>query len=140
MGSPFLRLFNHLRGGIKALGLRHERLDTLYFVLASLNILTLGAVLALNHVTLTAFHEGVNTSSVWSDRQNHLTELSRRARAVDTPPNDIFESHDAVRERARLNEASAGFRQQLAEMYSHLGAHRLSARDAEVLDELEARS
>lgn len=140
LGSPFVRLFTNLQQGIRALGLRHESLDTLYFVLASLNIITLSAVLWLNHATLTAFHEGVNTSSVWSDRQNHLTELSRRARAVDTPPNDIFESQDPARERARLSEASEGFRQQLAEMYSHLGAHRLSARDAEVLDELEAAS
>ncbi|MEQ1489590.1 MAG: ATP-binding protein [Terricaulis sp.] len=139
-GSPLGRLFRYLQRGINALGLRHERLDTLYFVLAGLNIATLGAVLWLNHATLTAFREGVNNSSVWSDRQNHLTELSRRARAVDTPPNDIFESHDAPRERVRLAEASEGFRQQLAAMYRHLGAHRLSARDAEVLDELEAAS
>lgn len=140
MGSPILRLFNSLQSGIKALGLRHERLDTLYFVLAILNIVTLGAVLALNHATLSAFHEGVSTSSVWSDRQNYLTELSRRARAVDAPPNDIFETRDVAGERARLAEGAAGFHEQLAEMYNHLGVHRLSARDAEVLDELEAAS
>lgn len=140
LGSHLTRLFNYLQHRMKALGLRHERLDTLYFVLASLNVITLAAVLSLNHVTLTAFHEGVNTSSVWSDRQNHLTELSRRARAVDTPPNDIFESHDVARERARLAEASTAFRTQLATIYSHLGAHRLSTRDAEVLDELEGAS
>ncbi|MEQ1820499.1 MAG: ATP-binding protein [Terricaulis sp.] len=140
LGWPLGRLFNYLRRSTKAAGLRDERLDTLYFVLASLNVITLVAVLSLNHVTLTAFHGGVNTSSVWSDRQNHLTELSRRARAVDTPANDIFESHDVTRERARLAEASTGFRVQLATIYNHLGVHRLSARDAEVLDELEAAS
>lgn len=140
LGPPVERRYKGLRGIIRSFGLRHERLDTFYFVLAGLNIITLFAVLILNHATLTAFSGGVNTSSIWSDRQNHLIELARSARAVDTPPNDIFESHDTERERARLAAASANFHEQLAAMYAHLSVHRLSERDAEVLDQLAAAS
>jgi signal transduction histidine kinase len=140
IGSPEERGAGVLQRTVRAFGLRHERLDAFYFVLAALNIITLCAVLILNHATLSAFSGGVSTSSIWSDRQNHLIELARSARAVDTPPNDIFESHDIVRERARLAAASEEFRAQLAAMYEHLGEHRLSERDAEVLDELSAAS
>lgn len=140
VGTPGARGAGVLQRAIRAFGLRHERLDTLYFVLAALNVITLCAVLILNHATLTAFSGGVNTSSIWSDRQNHLIELARSARAVDTPPNDIFESHDIARERARLAAASEEFKVQLAAMYDHLSTHRLSPRDAEVLDELAAAS
>lgn len=140
LGSPKERRYTDLRRVIRAFGLSHERLDTFYFVLAGLNIITLCAVLLLNHVTLTAFTGGVNTSSIWSDRQNLLIELASRVRAVDAPPNDIFESHDAERERARLAQASARLREQLAAMHEHLNSHRLSPRDAEIFDELVAAS
>lgn len=138
--APEVRGQWKLREFITSSGLRHERLDTLYFVLAGLNIITLCALLFLNHATLAAFRDGVTTSSVWSDRQNHLIELERRARAVDTPANDIFESHDVERERAKLIAASAEFHEQLASLNAHLGSHALSTRDDEVVEQLDAAS
>ncbi|WP_228126840.1 ATP-binding protein [Candidatus Viadribacter manganicus] len=121
---------------VNALSLRQDRLDILYVVLAGLNLVTLGAVLLLNHATLTAFQEGADTSRLWSARQSRIIELASRARAVDAPPNDVFETRDPEAERRRLEAAAHQFDVQMSSVIGDFQAHRISHRDDEILAQI----
>jgi signal transduction histidine kinase len=117
---------------------RLGRLDTLYFALAGIDLITICSALALNHATMTAFERSVQASSQWSARQTGLVELTRLAQAVDAPPNDIFETRDVPRERRRLTAATIELRRRMDAALVDFGTRRLSAHDDAILHELRS--
>jgi signal transduction histidine kinase/HPt (histidine-containing phosphotransfer) domain-containing protein len=81
-----------------------------YFALAAFTILTLSASLALNYSQSRSFQTAVDAHAVSAKLLARIGEVRTLAIAVNAPGNDVFSSHDYVRESQRLDVAAARFR------------------------------
>ncbi len=124
------------RGLLQRLGLS-QRLDLLYFVLAAFDLITICTALFLNHLTLTAFEAGVETSAVWSARQADVIQLSRLAKEANAPGNEVFFSRQPRRERALFETALARFNVERPLVVERIERQPLSNRDGELLRQIE---
>src|SRR5579885_46764 len=89
--------------------LHRPKWHLIYFALAALNLLTIGAALYLSYGLRAIYAESVRVNQVLNDRLARYNELETIAGAVDAPGNDVFVSHDAAGESARLQAALAQF-------------------------------
>lgn len=100
--------------------LPRRRLDLIYFALAGMDLLTILFTLLLsNHIT-TLYQQSVGRSAVWSDRVSELVQLAQFAQEANAPGNDVFDSHDVARERARRDRGLQLYAQQRNEVLSDL--------------------
>ncbi len=95
-------------------GVRAPRWHVLYYILAGFNLLTLVVSLLLSHQVSRLYAESVRANQRWADRFATLNTLSEAAGRVNAPGNDVFETHDAARERVRFDAANAAFERLLA--------------------------
>jgi signal transduction histidine kinase/ActR/RegA family two-component response regulator len=75
-----------------------------YYLLAVLDVITVGASLTLNHKIMEIYVDSVANSQHWEKRETEYARLSELASAVNAPGNDVFDTRnvDAERERFRL--------------------------------------
>lgn len=112
---------------------RPVALSFIYFGMAGIEIVTIIVALMLSHTTSTAFERGVTTSAAISARQNDILHLILLARAIDAPPNDIFDSHNVRREREHLMAARSAFDAEAARVAEGYRAARLSPLDRDIV-------
>jgi hypothetical protein len=74
------------------------RLLPIYYVLAAFSVFTVAMSLYLNHNIMAIYTDSVDVNRQWAERLTQYSELGQLAAAVDTPPNDVFDSHDAASE------------------------------------------
>src|SRR5574341_1358999 len=95
---------------------RRPKWHLLYYVLAAIVTLTICGSLYLNHSVREIYQESVAVNQEWAQRHSRLLELAQLAQDVNAPGNDIFDSHDADKERAQRDEALARFEAQLVQL------------------------
>jgi signal transduction histidine kinase len=99
---------------------RRPKWHLLYYVLAAIVTLTICGSLYLNHSVREIYQESVALNQEWAQRHSRLLELAQLAQDVNAPGNDIFDSHDADKERAQRDEALAQFETQLVQLREEL--------------------
>ncbi len=99
---------------------RRPKWHLLYYVLAAIVTLTICGSLYLNHSVREIYQESVAVNQEWAQRHSRLLELAQLAQDVNAPGNDIFDSHDADKERAQRDEALAKFEAQLVQLRQEL--------------------
>ncbi|MDX2198289.1 MAG: ATP-binding protein [Phycisphaerae bacterium] len=98
---------------------RTPRWHVLYYILAGFDLLTVVVSLLLSHQVSRLYAESVRANQRWADRFATLNTLSEAAGRVNAPGNDVFETHDAARERVRFDAANAAFERLLAEVQAN---------------------
>lgn len=83
-------------------GQRWPRLHLVYFVLALFDVAAVGGGLYLSHQLRSTFEESAETNSEWNSRFVSIWNLGELAADVNAPANEVFDSKDVPRERARL--------------------------------------
>ncbi len=114
----------------------YQRLDLVYFALAAFDLLTICTALLLNHIAMTAFEEGVRTSTAWSVRQADVVHLSRLAKEANAPGNEVFFSRRPRQERALFETALARFNAERPRVVARIESQPLSDRDGELLRQI----
>lgn len=102
--------------------LQRRRLDLIYFALAGFDLLTIGFTLLLSNHIMGLYEESVSRSAVWSLRVGQLVELAQHAQEANAPGNDVFDSHDVARERARRDDGVERYRHQRDQVFESLSA------------------
>ena len=88
---------------------RRPKWYLLYYALAALVTLTVCGSLYLNHSVREIYQASVAVNQEWAERHSRLLELAQLAQDVNAPGNDIFDDHDADKERALRDTALAMF-------------------------------
>jgi signal transduction histidine kinase len=99
---------------------RRPKWHLLYYALAAIVTLTICGSLYLNHSVRGIYQESVAVNQEWAQRHSSLLELAQLAQDVNAPGNDIFDSHDADKERIQRDEALARFETQLVRLRQEL--------------------
>jgi signal transduction histidine kinase len=100
--------------------LRRPKWHLLYYLLAAIAVLTICGSLYLNHSVRRIYEDSVAVNQEWAQQHSNLLKLARLAQAVNAPGNDIFDSHDFAKERARRDEALAEFEALLVQIRHEL--------------------
>ncbi|MFQ5462747.1 MAG: PAS domain S-box protein, partial [Phycisphaerae bacterium] len=96
------------------------RLHVLYFVLAGFVLLTVVWSSYLNHKLIR-----INTGTIAHDQHREMrckeyAQLAKQAQLVNAPGNDVFESRDVPRERARFEKQLGAFRRLLQNLIANV--------------------
>jgi signal transduction histidine kinase len=81
----------------------------IYYLLAAIDILTIGGSLYLNHSVLAIYRESVEINQQWAIHLANFLRVSDLAQQVNAPGNDVFDSHDVDKELAVRAKALAEF-------------------------------
>jgi PAS domain S-box-containing protein len=84
-----------------------------YFVLAAFDLMTIGFSLYLNHQLNQSYETSVASNREWVTRLSRYRELLDLAQLVNAPGNDVFDTHDVLRETDRMTKALATFSEAL---------------------------
>jgi len=84
------------------------------YILGTINVLTIAAILFLTHYLLSIHQTSVEQSDAWSKRVEALNVLGNLAQQTNAPGNNVFDSHDVAAERANVEAASRKFDAQFA--------------------------
>jgi signal transduction histidine kinase/FixJ family two-component response regulator len=74
----------------------------LYFALAAFDLLTVCLSLYLNHRIMKVYAVSLEVNQRWANRLVVYERIREFAGQVNAPGNDVFDSHDVVRERQRV--------------------------------------
>ena len=85
-------------------------LHRLYFVLAGIDLVTIGGTLYLSHLANYAFTESVRENQLWTERFAGFASLNSKIARLDAPCNDVFETRDVDSEHRKMEQAVAGAR------------------------------
>jgi signal transduction histidine kinase/ActR/RegA family two-component response regulator len=111
---------------------RRIRWYRLYYVLATLDFVTVAASLTLLHLIMQIYVGSVAMSQQWAEREQKYARLSQLARAVNSPGNDVFDSHDVPAESARMRTALGAFKARMQASRDEV-ARNVSVDEAEPL-------
>jgi signal transduction histidine kinase len=118
--------------------LPRRRLDLIYFVLAGIDLLTIMFTLLLSNHIVTLYQQSVERSAVWSDRVSELVVLAQHAQETNAPGNDVFDSHDAARERRRRDAALTRYMAQRDEILGDLARTSSAAEESVIVEQIRA--
>jgi two-component system, NtrC family, sensor kinase len=90
------------------------RWHLIYFLLATLVLLTVSVSLYLNHQILETYNEAVLVNQHWSEHLKIYDELGQLAGDVNAPGNDIFDTRNVAGESQRMRTANVKFQAALA--------------------------
>ncbi|MBE9556903.1 MAG: PAS domain S-box protein [Proteobacteria bacterium] len=76
-----------------------------YFLLAVVNIVTIATGMLMNHQLVRQYEKSNELNRYWSEHLTDYAKLEAMLSNANAPGNDIFESRDAPREIARLDES-----------------------------------
>jgi signal transduction histidine kinase/DNA-binding response OmpR family regulator len=85
------------------------RLRVLYASIVILVLAIVGSSVVLSFRILQSYTSSVDNNQEWEDRSAGYRGLQGAAEAVDAPGNEVFESRDVARERARFDSATVRF-------------------------------
>lgn len=88
---------------------KSPRWHILYYILAAFDVVTIGFSLSLNHQILGIYNESIAVHTQWVERSDQYEEISKLAGQVNAPGNDIFDSQDVGKERARKTASLAAY-------------------------------
>ncbi len=89
------------------------RWHLIYFLLAGFDLLAVGTSLYFTRHLVVIYVESNRVNQEWNERLDRYAKLYALAQAVAAPGDDVFESHDVIRESARMKEARYRFDQAL---------------------------
>ncbi len=92
---------------------RPQRWRVVFYVLAALNMLSIGGSLYVSHRIMANYLESVAINKVWLGRLTQYATIARLAQAVNEPVADVFGTHDIATAKQRRNAAIQAFNQQL---------------------------
>jgi signal transduction histidine kinase len=118
--------------------LPRRRLDLIYFALAGFDLLTILFTLMLSNHIMDLYQQSVNRSVVWSARVMQLVQLAQHAQEANAPGNDVFDSHDVARERARRAASLIHYRQQRDQIFRDLSSSDAGESVSRVTDRIRA--
>jgi signal transduction histidine kinase/CheY-like chemotaxis protein/HPt (histidine-containing phosphotransfer) domain-containing protein len=93
-----------------------KRLNTIFAVLAVLNIVTALGALAIGQMTLFMLQRQETESADWNVRIEKLMTLRDAINLLSLPASSVFETGDVEKERGQLAAAEAGFGQALSDV------------------------
>jgi signal transduction histidine kinase len=99
---------------------RRPKWHLLYYVLAAIVTLTICGSLYLNRSVRQIYQESVAVNQEWAQRHSRLLELAQLAQDVNAPGNDIFDRHDADKERTERDAALDRFETELVQLRQEL--------------------
>ena len=99
---------------------RRPKWHLLYYVLAAIVTLTICGSLYLNHSVREIYQGSVALNQEWAQRHSQLLELAQMAQDVNAPGNDVFDDHDADKQRTLRDTALANFETQLVQLRQEL--------------------
>jgi signal transduction histidine kinase len=99
---------------------RRPKWHLLYYVLAAIVTLTICGSLYLNHSVREIYQQSVALNQEWAQRHSQLLELAQMAQDVNAPGNDVFDDHDADKERTLRDTALANFETALVQLRQEL--------------------
>ncbi len=101
------------------------RWHLIYYVLAGFDLLTIMGTLFLSFATLTLYTNSVDENNHWAKRAGIISDLSLALVSVDSPGNDVFESHNPEHEQQRL----ANYHTQFIDLYTKISADLSNIKD-----------
>src|SRR5215468_1866757 len=99
---------------------RRPKWHLLYYVLAAIVTLTICGSLYLNHSVREIYQGSVALNQEWAQRHSQLLQLAQMAQDVNAPGNDVFDDHDADKQRELRDAALANFETQLVQLRQEL--------------------
>ena len=96
-------------GSGQPLKARRLKLHHIYFILAFIDLVTVGCTLLLSHQMLAIHNGSVAANQVIAQRIAEVTALSELATQANAPGNDVFDSRDVPKERALRDAAMIRF-------------------------------
>src|SRR5215470_13941276 len=99
---------------------RRPKWHLLYYVLAAIVTVTICGSLYLNHSVREIYQGSVALNQEWAQRHSQLLELAQMAQDVNAPGNDVFDDHDADKQRTLRDTALANFETQLVQLRQEL--------------------
>jgi two-component system, NtrC family, sensor kinase len=109
----------------------------LYYLLAAFDLLTISASLYLNHQITNIYAQSVKVNQDWATRLSHYSELGQLAAAVNSPGNDVFDSHNVGVESKRLKTSLHYFNTQVDVIRQELQTHVNEAQAIPLLKTLD---
>lgn len=109
----------------------------LYYLLAAFNLLTISASPYLNHQITNIYAQSVKVNQDWATRLSHYSKLGQLAAAVNSPGNDVFDSHNVGVESKRLKTSLHHFNTQVAVIRQELQTHVNEAQAIPLLKTLD---
>ncbi|MBD2439982.1 sensor histidine kinase [Nostoc sp. FACHB-110] len=80
-----------------------------YYALAVFNLLTISTSLYLNHKVMNIYINSVEVNNQWSKRLQSYSDINQLLIAINSPGNDVFESHNITNERIKLKNSQDAF-------------------------------
>jgi signal transduction histidine kinase/DNA-binding response OmpR family regulator len=93
---------------------RPQRWRMVFYVLAALNLASIGGSLYVSHRIMANYLESVGTNQDWLARLTQYAAIARLVQAVNEPVRDVFSTHDISAAKDRRTVALQAFNQQLA--------------------------
>jgi len=93
---------------------RPQRWRTVFFILAALNLVSIGGSLYVSHRIMANYLESVSTNREWLARITQYAAIARLVQAVNVPVRDVFSTHDISAAKDRRTAALQALNQQLA--------------------------
>jgi PAS domain S-box-containing protein len=109
-----------------------------YFLLAAFDLVTVSAGLYLNYRIMGIYLRSVDVNRVWAGRAAAYSHLGELAADLDAPGNDVFDTHDVLKELARMGSAAGAFDRDLLNQRHELQQHLDSDAAAPLLALLDA--
>lgn len=109
-----------------------------YYALGGFNVASVMAAIGLSYVAMSGFGSSVDVNRQWAERTAAFAEMSQTTSRADAPGNDVFESHDADAESAKLEGFVREWQTQLADARADLAEHVPADQRKPLSDKLDA--
>lgn len=121
---------------------RRRRMKTfrwykMYFVLAAFDVLTVTFSLGLHHRLSSIYAAAVEDNQRWADRHELFEDLQFQIVSINAPGNDVFESRNVEREKARQQTMVDAFRQKISLAKKNLGEGLSESATEDILSGME---
>ena len=110
----------------------------IYYALAAIGVFTVAMSLYLNYRIMVIYTESVSFDQTWAQRLTQYSELGQLAAAVNAPPNDVFDSHDAEDEAAAMHAALNSFNERFVALRVELRANGNARWTVSLMQDFEA--
>ena len=111
-----------------------------YYLLAGLNVATIGMGLLVTHMMLSRHQRSIEINRAWSRRVSDYTKLRDLAALVDAPARDVFDDLDAATAESRSRYVENIFERKLAEVRKEIGANVADSDSLAILTDIDAVS
>lgn len=114
--------------GANTSGKEWPRIHLVYFFLAACDLMAVMGGLYLSHRQVEIFQASVESDRYWDAHLDEVWSLSRLIQAANSPPNDVFDTHDPIGESKKFELAITAVNAKVATIKANLRAS-LSAKE-----------